>query len=172
MDVDTQRLLPLLIPVLILAIIIRRGLRDRKVKVERLWVLPALLLLVAGSSLYAAPPKHVLAAGVEALALALGAAAGWWRGRLTNITINPETHELTSRTSPFGVLLIAGLFLVRFGLRYEAQTNPGVIPGGAGLVTEALLVLAIGMMATQRLEMWLRCQRLLAEARANGPRKP
>ncbi len=101
-------------------------------------------------------------------ALAIGAAAGWWRGRLTHIAVNPDTHELTSRTSPLGVLLIAGLYLVRFGLRYYAEQNPGAVHGAATLFTDGLMIFAIGMLSVQRLEMWLRCRRLLTEARAGG----
>jgi hypothetical protein len=163
---DTSHLLPYLIPIAILALVVRRSLRSRKLKAERLWVMPAFLLLVGLSVLVASPPVTPVAIAVVVGALAVGAAAGWWRGRLTHITVDPATHELTSRASPVGVILIAGLYLLRYGLRMVELKNPNAIPGGAALVTDGLTLFGIGMLALQRLEMWLRCRHLLADARA------
>jgi hypothetical protein len=164
---DTAHLAPLLVPLLILVILVRRSLRERRVKVERLWLAPVLLVMVAGTTLYAAPPKSLMGGLVVALGLGVGAAMGWWRGRLTNVSVNPETHELTSRTSPIGVLLVAGLFVLRYALRYGAESRSIEIPGGATLLTDALLLFAVGTVSAQRLEIWLRCQRLLTAARAS-----
>jgi hypothetical protein len=36
-------------------------------------------------------------------------------------------------------------------------------------VGDALLVLAVAMMATQRLELWLRARRMLEDAKTGGP---
>jgi hypothetical protein len=164
MSPDFNQLLPYLLPIVVLALIVRRSLRARKLKAERLWIMPVLLLFVGGSALLASPPAGPVSIGAVAASLAAGALAGWWRGRLTHITIDPETHDLTSRTSPVGMLLVAGLFAVRYGLRMVELDRPSALPGGAALATDALLVFAIAMMAVQRLEMWLRCQRLIAEA--------
>ena len=166
MEPDTSQLLPYLIPVAILALFVRRGLRSRKLKTERMWVMPTFLVLVGLSVLIASPPTTPMAIAVVAVAFLVGAAAGWWRGRLTHISVDPATHELTSRTSPVGVILIAGLYLLRYGLRVVELKNPTAIPGGAALVTDALMLFGIGMLAVQRLEMWLRCRRLLAGAGA------
>jgi hypothetical protein len=161
---DLGALLPYLVPVLILAMVVRRSLRQRKLKAERLWIMPVLLLFVGGSALAASPPTNPILIAAVAVSLALGALAGWWRGRLTHITIDPETHDLTSRTSPIGTLLIAGLFALRYGLRMVEISHPNALPGGAAMATDVLMVFAIGMMSVQRLEMWLRCQRLIAGA--------
>jgi hypothetical protein len=164
MEPDLGQTLPLLLPALVLALVVRRSLRERKLKAERLWVMPVLLLLVAGSSLYSTPPTTPWAIGAVLVAVALGAVAGWWRGRLTHITIDPATHDLTSRTSPLGVLLVGGLYILRYGLRYYGLQHPSVLPGGSVAIADALMALAIVMVAVQRLEMWLRCQRLIADA--------
>ena len=166
MNPDLAHLLPYLIPIALLALVLRRSLRHRKLNADRLWVMSAILPLLGVVILYQSPPKTMVGVIAIAAALALGAAAGWWRGRLTTITVDPETHALTSRTSSLGVLLIAGLFALRYGLRMVEVQNPGAIPGGAGLATDVLMVFGIGMMAVQRLEMWLRAERLLKEARA------
>ena len=169
MNPDFSHALPYLLPLLIIVLVLRRSLRQRKLNADRMWVLPVLLVLMGGSTLTASPPKTPLAITVLAAALVVGAAAGWWRGRLTHITIDPETHELTSRTSVVGVIVIAALFGLRYGLRMLEVSNPKALPVGAGLVAEALMIFAIGMMAVQRLEMWIRCQALITEVKAAKP---
>jgi hypothetical protein len=137
------------------------------------------LLLAAGAFLFASagvPAPMVI--GELAAALAAGAIAGWYRGRLTHITIDPETHDLTSRTSPVGVVLIAVLFAARYGVRLAfpdaGYGHPGSLQSQASAITDALTLFGIGAMVVQRLEMWLRCRRLLAEAQAarSGPPAP
>jgi hypothetical protein len=166
MTPEMQQMLPYLLPVIVLVLVLRRSLRERKLQAERLWVMPVLLLAVGGMSLIATWPASLNGVIVVLVALLAGSAIGWWRGRLTHIAIDPRTHVLTSRTSPLGVLLIGVVFAARYALRvYEVSHPINNLPGGAGLIADALLVFAIGMIAVQRLEMWLRCQRLIAEAK-------
>lgn len=166
MTPEMQQMLPYLLPVIVLVLVLRRSLRERKLQAERLWVMPVLLLAVGGMSLIATWPASLNGVVVVLVALLAGSAIGWWRGRLTHIAIDPQTHVLTSRTSPLGVLLIGVVFAARYALRvYEVSHPINNLPGGAGLIADALLVFAIGMIAVQRLEMWLRCQRLIAEAK-------
>lgn len=167
MTPEMQQMLPYLLPVLVLVLVLRRSLRERKLQAERLWIMPVLLLAVGGMSLIAAWPQTLNGVIIVLTALLVGSAIGWWRGRLTHIAIDPQTHVLTSRTSPLGVVLIGVVFAARYALRvYEVSHPVNTLPGGAGLIADALLVFAIGMIAVQRLEMWLRCQRLIAEAQA------
>jgi hypothetical protein len=164
-------LLPYLIPLLILLLIVRRGLTARKIKIERMWVMPALLVFAGASMFASAHTPGPLVIGELAVALAAGAVVGWYRGRLTHITIDPETHDLTSRTSPVGVVLIAVLFAARYGIRLafpQMGYEHGSLESQAGLIADALTLFGIGAMVVQRLEMWMRCQKLLAEARSTA----
>jgi Protein of unknown function (DUF1453) len=167
MTPDIQQMLPYLLPVLLLVLVLRRSLRERKLKAERLWIMPVLVLAIGAMSLIASWPGTLLAVIVILAALLLGSTIGWWRGRLTHIAIDPTSHELTSRASPVGVLLIGAVFAARYALRVYEVSHPTSLPGGAALGADALLVFAIGAMAVQRLEMWLRCQRLIAVAKAS-----
>ena len=172
MDPQTAKLMPILIPVLILALVLRRNLRPRPLQIERMWVYPVILIFLLGSALYESPPTTVLTIGFLAVGLALGALAGWYRGRLTRITIDPETHALTSQSSVWGVVLIGALIVVRYGLRIylapDAMSGAGHAKLGetATMVTDALLAFTVGMMCVARLEMWLRASKMLAEAQA------
>jgi hypothetical protein len=98
-------------------------------------------------------------------ALAVGALLGWWRARLTHIAVDPQTHQLTSRASPLGMLVILGLFAVRYGLRAFATQNAGALHLSVKLVADAALVMTVGLVCAQRLEIALRATRLLNGAR-------
>lgn len=154
-----------IIPLVVLVLVFLRNARERRLKIERLWIMPTILLAVAGVTLAFQKPPSVLMIGVYAATFALGALAGWWRGRLTNITINPETHELTSKASMIGMILILGLMVVRRGVGAYASTHAEALHVSALEVTDALLLLAVGLVCAQRLEIALRATRMLKEAR-------
>jgi len=171
MDLTTGRALPYIVPLLILALILRRNLRARSLKMERLWVYPAILLLATGSAMYSEPPPGLVSLIGFAVALAAGGLIGWYRGRLTRITIDPATHEFTSQASIAGTLLIGVVFALRYGVKM-AVTGGAALPFGGRVdvagITDGLMLLAVGMMSVQRVEMFLRCQKLLSEARDGG----
>ena len=141
--------------------------KPRALKIERLWVRPAIFLLLSVASLGALPPPAtflnvllILAAGV------IGAAIGWQRGRLMRIEVHPETHDISSSASPLGVIFLLALIAVRGGLRGVA-TGPGAVPGvSSSAISDALIILAGATMSISNLEMWLRARRLLADAQA------
>ncbi|HWA61696.1 MAG TPA: hypothetical protein VG939_09990 [Caulobacteraceae bacterium] len=157
-----------LIPILVAAaVILLRNSRARKLKIERLWLFPLIYLALLASMLYAAPPPLTpVSLGTLALALALGAALGWQRGRLMRIEIDPATHEMTSQASVVGIAFILVLMLVRqFGAAY-LQQNAALVGLPFYVVTDALMMFVVAMLSTQRVEIWMRATRMLAEARA------
>ena len=143
---------------------LRRMSKARPLKLERLWMLPAAygVFTIVMYSFY--PP-----AGITwlycILALALGAAAGWWRGRMMRIAVDPVTHALNHRPSPAAVLFIFALIAVRAAARQMAATGQGEMHLGTMAITDVLIAFALGLLALQRVEMFLRARRLLAEAR-------
>lgn len=157
-----------IIPVVVLALVVLRNVRARKLKIERLWIAPTILLVLAGAVLATQKPPSLMMATIYVVALALGALAGWWRGRLTHITIDPATHELTSKASPVGMLLIMSLFLVRRVAGSYAETHAADLHVSPLEVTDALLLLAVGLVCAQRLEIALRATRMLKDARSGA----
>ena len=155
-----------LIPVLVIGLVILRNARARNLKVERLWISPLLLLVLTATTFSQQHMPTPTMIAVDIVALALGAALGWWRGRFTKITVNPETHDLTSQASPLGMVLILAIMVIRQGVRGYATANAGVLHVSVVDVTDAFLLLAVGVVCAQRLEMALRANRLLTEARA------
>ena len=156
--------------IIALTIILLRNRQARRLRVELLWIRPVIFTLIMGAGLVATPPALTPLAVVIMLGgLALGCALGWQRGRLMHIEVDPETHMLRSQASPLGLIFIVVLLVARFGLRtmtaqYAQEWHLPLIAVG-----DAFLLFVVGLLAVQALEMWLRAQRLLTEARAGGP---
>lgn len=148
--------------VLFLIFGVRSVRKSRRLRLERMWVIPALYGGFATVLFWRQPPHGIQwlwAAG----ALVVGAGAGWLRGRAMRITVDPVTHELNQRQSPAALLLIVMLI----GLRYAARAQVGddITHASAGVI-DAFVAFAVGLLSMQRLEMFLRARRLLGEARA------
>ena len=154
--------LAVLVPILLL-----RNARPRKLKLERLWVRPAIWALAAVLSFTAAPPVLTAqAVGGLSLALVLGAVLGWQRGRLMRIEVDPVTHNMTLQASPAAMIFIVVLFALRTyargaGLGVVGQTHLPV-----SLVVDVLILFSLAMMLAQSVEIGLRGRRLLLAARA------
>ena len=150
---------------IVLAIRLRRMNVLRPLKLERLWILPAVYLALAAIMFVATPPDAI-GWPLCGLALVAGSALGWWRGRLIHVEVDPETHLLSARQSPAAIAFIVILIAVRQGLRAIIQNG-----GGTGLhvsvatLTDLLVALALGLLTVQRVEMYLRAKRLLERAR-------
>jgi membrane protein CcdC involved in cytochrome C biogenesis len=149
--------------VVVMAIRLRRSGVARPLKLGQLLVVPIVYAVLATIMFVSAPPTGpgwLLCA----LALAAGAAAGWQRGRMIRIEVDPQTHSLRATQSPFAILFILVLILVRSGLRAALQSGDGGLLSAATL-TDMLVAFALGLLAVQRIEMYLRARRLLADAR-------
>lgn len=134
--------------------------RARPLKLETLWIVPALYALVTASVLYQSMP-----AGIQwlyvGLALMIGGLVGWRRGAMMRITVDPETHALNQQASPAAMLFIFVIIIVRQGLRAEAS-EMGL---NAAFLTDLLVVFALGLFTATRAEMFLRARRMLEQTR-------
>lgn len=142
--------------------------KARRLRLERLWILPAFYAAIVGFVFWSAPPHGAIWLWCL-VALGVGAALGWWRGKLMHVAVDPETHELSQTVSPAALIFIVALIAIRSGSRAMAVQMAG--PGHAGLMaaTDILMAFALGFIAFQRIEIFLRARRMLAEARAKRP---
>lgn len=150
---------------LVIALRWRRMARVQPLRLERLWIFPAILLAVTVALFWTQPPvgwAWAFCAG----ALTLGALLGWQRGRLMTITVDPVTHALNQRASPAAILFLVALIVARQGARGLAEGGGFHLDPVA--VTDVLLAFALGLFVTTRVEMYLRGRALLAAARARG----
>ncbi|MBC6980385.1 CcdC protein domain-containing protein [Caulobacter sp. 17J80-11] len=166
----TPQYLPYLIPVAVIALIILRNRRERRLRLELMWILPAFMLLGAGAALYYAPGPHPGPAAMVglALALALGGVLGWVRGRTIRIQHDSATGALTAQASPLGMLLILAMFAIRYPLSLYAQAHPEALHVSPTILADGFLLFAVGLVLAQRIEVALRARKLMAAAPATA----
>jgi len=153
--------------VILLVLLLRmRGMaRSRPLKTERLWVVPAIFAAITALTLWQAPPGVSDAPYLAGVAL-IGAIVGWYRGKMMRITVDPQTHALSQAASPFAVLFLVAVLGLRYGLRYVLGEESHAWGVSVNLLIDAPLVFAVAMFALQRVEMFIRAEKLLAQARA------
>lgn len=177
-----QRILYAL-PFILLFVALRlwRGSRARKLKVEAMWIRPLIILVVLGLTIYADPPPlaplsaAIVTLTVVGLAAVAGFGFGWWRGRMVRISIDVETHALTSQQSPWALLIFIAIMAVRFGIRYALQGAHTVGGVPVALIADGVTIFYGGNIAGLQLEQWLRARKLLSDtiaAKAAGKTVP
>lgn len=162
-----QSWMSFVIPIVIIAVVMTLRMRsmskERPLKLEQLWIVPGIYLVIAGLIYWSTPPKTPVVWAACAAALAVGAALGWQRGRLMHIHVDPETQTLRQKASLAAMAFLLVLIAVRTGAREAALF--GGLPLDVTAITDVLLALALGLLTVQRIEMYLRAKRLLEEAR-------
>jgi hypothetical protein len=149
------------IVVIVMALRMRRMGQMRPLKLGGLWVVPAIYLVAAALMFVELPPARWVAIA-SAIALLLGAATGWQRGKMMHIHVDPETHALNQKASPAAMFFLIAIIAVRMTARGILGQEGGASPP---MLTDPLIAFALGMLTLQRAEMYLRARRLLAEAR-------
>ena len=160
-----QMAITIAVVAVIFALRFRGMTRERPFRLELIWIMPVLLVAAMVAVLLQFPPHGLDWAWLTAI-FAVGAAIGWWRGKLMPIAIDPETHVLNIKPSPAAILFLLGLFVVRFALRALIESEASAWHVSAALITDGFIVLGVGLLAVSRVEMGLRAWGLLREARA------
>ena len=158
-------LLPIAVLGIVLALRIRSMSKERPLNLRRMWVLPALLVAIAAMTFTALPPDGRTLAWA-ALALIIGAALGWYRGKTIAIHHDPATGQLTQKPSMLGLLLVGAIIALKFG----AKTYLGIDPAHQGsspdpaatMFTDILLAFAIGLLSATQAELTIRARRMMA----------
>jgi len=150
--------------VIVLALRMRRMGQMRPLKLETLWVVPALYLVMAALMFWSLPPKGWVAIA-SAAGFGIGAAVGWQRGKMMQIHVDLETHALNQKASPAAIIFLVALIVVRSGARAVLGETGSVSPA---MLTDPLIAFALGMFSVTRLEMYLRAKRMLEEVRGRN----
>lgn len=149
----------------VLTLRVRRMSRHRPLKVEQLWIVPAIFALITGFLYWRFPPQ-----GLTILwclgALAIGALAGWQRGRMMQILVDPKTHEISQKASVWAMLFLLAMILIRYAAREIIALGNATWHVDVMTVTDVMIAFALGLISAQRLEMYIRAKRLLETARA------
>jgi membrane protein CcdC involved in cytochrome C biogenesis len=132
---------------------------------------PVILVALGAWLVFLAKPTDPQTIGIMAACLAVGAAIGWWRGRFVHIEVHPETHSVTSVTPAFAVMILVGLFVARFAVRYLVMPNADPLSLETMRLNAYFVLSAVGILGFASLEMYLRAQKLLNEARSASAKR-
>lgn len=159
-----QQFAPLVVLIPIVGIIIFRNLKPRPLRLELLWIRPAIIAAMACGFLFFLPfPQQAYAIPALIAAALLGAGLGFMRGRMVRVQVDPETHTAMSQSSPLGVLFILVIIGVKVFIRPEGAS---AVTPEARLITDALLLLGAGTVGVAGLEVWLRARKMVSDSRA------
>ena len=147
---------------LALFIRIRRIGKTRRLRLGTLWIVPAVIILLAAIIFWEQPPRGFDWLWV-ALGLAIGGAIGWWRARLVEIGIDAETGRLNQRSSPGALLVLGVILVVRWLLRSAVMLGDARWHFGAMLISDIFIAVAVGALSLYRIELYLRARRLLCK---------
>jgi hypothetical protein len=163
-----MQLSPFIVPLVVAALVLRRAMRVQKprtVRMTRLWIFPALLLLVTVMSLWHEGFPGLIATLVFVAAAAAGGAIGWFRVHTLEFSLDAESGKVSARATQFGALLIVGLI----GLRYLADfaVKSFGLDAGGNLVhaTDATLIFSTSMLMARSAHTWIRARALIAAHR-------
>lgn len=159
---------PYALPPLVLAVFVWRALKagPRKVRTGSMWIVPILILIGAASLLANSPWPGPLVLTGYAAGLVIGFLLGWLRARHMTMRVDPETGHVTSQATPIGIILVVGLFVVRYALKLifpELAAQPHGHPAAAVLWwTDAALLFSCGIVWGRAVTTSLRVRRLRA----------
>ena len=152
-----QTLTTYVVIVAILALVIFRNLRPQTLTMSRLWLMPAVLLLLVGISFWAtavqAPVGALWIFGVAILiGLALGVPFGIVRGRHSKVRAGKKQGTIVVEQSAITLIL----FLVAFGARYAIRLFvPSAGPAAIALA-DGFLAFAIASVIASRYILYTR----------------
>ncbi len=158
-----QNYVPYLVMAVAIIFMIRRNLASRRIQAGTLWVFPLILIAIAALTIAQSPPHDSVGVAILAIGALAGAVAGWYRGKFTHITLDAQTGVLTGKGSAVGLVLILALLVARYAIRTWAASHPD--KGGIAIaIADAAFLAGFATLIVSRLEMWLRCRKLMAGA--------
>ena len=146
-----------LIGLAVLALIVFRMSRERKFGIGSLWVFPAILFALVIFDLVATGVSSPLDIVYMLVALAAGAAFGWYQGIHSTIRVDKAARAAFVKSSPIGIALFVAALAFRMGARYMSGSFSSSAYSGDPLspaiaLTSALtLVFAVGLITGLRL---------------------
>jgi hypothetical protein len=156
---------PYIVPLIVAVIVLRRAGQMRKVNTGRMWIRPVFLLLLLAGALAAEPFPGVIAIGGFVIAALAGVALGNYMATHQHLSVDPETGQLSSRTTTIGTLLVLGLFGIRFGAKlvFPELANPGHHASQMTAAANGLLIFTVAVLISQAVAIWRRTRPLLAD---------
>ena len=151
----------------IMAFRLRRAMTSRPFRLQYIWVLPTVFLVLTVLTLAARPPQGLQWLWL-ALVLVVGVAIGWVNGATIHLEVDPATRAVRAKASPLAMIFIVALVLVRAVMRTMMGQIEASYHLPAILIQDGFLLLALGLFLARSLEMGLRARRLSRAALAEA----
>lgn len=151
---------------------LRGSLKPQVLKLNQLWIRPAIYIVIAGLVLISPQPGSQPLVATDAiwfvLAGLLGAVGGWQMGRVTAIHVDAEKGTLMATGGQAAMIIIVILVLIRMGVNTGLRMEASAWHLNVGLVTDASIVFAGILFAVRGLEMFLRARRVMDAHNRSG----
>ena len=162
----SHALLPYLPYIIVIILLFRRTRRPRVIRPERLWIMPAILIIAVGfyisGAVKAGPMLHALDWAVIVGTAVVGAALGAVRAHSVRLKRHPDTGVIEATLSAWGLIIILAWLAGRTFLRQSGWAGAGV-SAPFGVYTDASMSLALGAVLAQAVVLTRRCQAVAAE---------
>jgi hypothetical protein len=148
------------------------------VRPNLLWIQPAFLFAIT-IAMFATTRVEISLRSIALFAggAMAGGAIGYFRALHQEFSIDPETGNVMSKTTPLGSLLFLAIFLLRYVMNYTMKggqqtdmvhpPNPTVL-----LYTDAMLFFALAMVAATAFEVYRRTRPVVAAHQAGQVTPP
>ncbi|HME81655.1 MAG TPA: hypothetical protein VKF82_06220 [Candidatus Eremiobacteraceae bacterium] len=143
--------------VLVVAVRVVRMTAEQRYSPTGMWTVTVLFAAVTA---WFAVFEHLTSAADIAImlaAFAAGMALGWYQGTHTRVRVDRAARAMFVKVSPIGAIIFVAVLALRFGMRFfsggfsvDPSGMPAAAPGSVGLISVALLALAVGMNAGVR----------------------
>lgn len=158
--------LPLLV---VMALVSRRMLQGRQVRLNALWTRPVIVTALAVLVMTTAPPGNLTEWIILGVIVAIGALIGWRQAKLMTISIQPDSEMLFVKASPVGVIIFMAFIAARFVFRGVLMKEASAWQISLGLITDGFIVLVVGYYCARTAEMYIRAKAMLALRAATPP---
>ena len=156
--------MPLVMPLMAVALIMMRSTRERRLHPGRLWIAPFCFTALVATALYLTPhpPFSMEADEAMVFAVASGLAFGTWRAQATVLRHEPGTGRIMASQSNIAAAVLAAVFLLRTMVREQFGAH-------TVLVTNMSMLFAVGMIVALQSALWHRARGLtLSQPRRAG----
>ena len=169
-----QGYLPIVLTLFVIVMLglrMSRSMRGRPINPSYLWVRPAILAVILVPMMMVSLRTDPIALASLAAALVLGAGAGYLLSRHQELSLDPKSGKIISKTSPVGVILFILLFAGRFAFRLTMVSGqaPDKIAAHSKEIlfySDLAFVFLFALVCAQAWEIRRRCLPLVAEKAA------
>ncbi|MBI1744031.1 DUF1453 family protein [Candidatus Acetothermia bacterium] len=141
----------------IIVLLVLSQLRESRMSVSRMWIIPALMIFLSYGSLTKLPFNSLFNIAILMAALGVGIALGVVREAFKKISVDKAAGEIIVKGTPIGVLIwIGAIVFERYVQDFLKQSKGIVTPQ---LLPAALLLLSLSAVIARRAYLYRKYRR-------------